>query len=124
MRGSVRRRSLGSWEPTVDLGRHVERGWVRQYRTARGTEAEARRVLNGMLRAVEMGVKELSPGLLLGIFMERWLEERVYPRLRSQTCVLYAREVRMRMRMRLGPELGNILLHRLTTRDVSEMEYR
>ena len=54
--------------------------------------------------------------------MERWLEERVYPRLRSQTCVLYAREVRMRLR--LGPELGNILLHRLTTRDVSEMEYR
>ena len=58
--------------------------------------------------------------------MECWLEERVYPRLRSQTCVLYAREVRMRMRMRMRmrPELGNILLHRLTTRDVSEMEYR
>ena len=49
--------------------------------------------------------------------MERWLEGRVYLRLRSQTCVLNAREVR------LGPELGNIPLHRLTTRDVSEMEY-
>ena len=52
--------------------------------------------------------------------MERWLKERVYARLRSQTCMLYAREVRMRLR----PELGSIPLHRLTTRDVSEMEYR
>ena len=56
----------------------------------------------------------------LGEFMERWLEERVYFRLRSKTCMLYAREVRLR----LGLELGNIPLHRLTTRDLSEMEYR
>ena len=58
--------------------------------------------------------------MLLGEFMERWLEGRVYPRLRSQTCMLYAREVRLR----LGPELGNSPLHRLATQDVSEMEYR
>ena len=93
---------------------------MRRFRTARSTKAEARQVLNGMLRAVEIGGKELSPRLPLGDFMEHWLEERVYARLRSQTCVLNAREVRMRLR----PELDSIPLRRLTTRDVSEMEYR
>ncbi len=58
MRGSVRRRNRGSWELTVDLGRHVERRWVHRFRTARSTKAEARRVLNGMLRAAEIGGKE------------------------------------------------------------------
>ena len=58
--------------------------------------------------------------VLLGEFMDRWLEERVYPRLRSQTCMLYAREVRLRLR----PELGDIPLQRLAARDVSAMEER
>ena len=85
MRGSVRRRSRGSWELTVGLGRDASGKRIRQIRTVRGTKAEAQRALNGMLLEAEMGGKELSPRLLLGDFMQRWLKERVYPRLRSQT---------------------------------------
>ena len=68
---------------------------MRSFRTVRGTKAEAERVLNGMLLEAEMGGKELSPRLLLGDFMQRWLKERVYPRLRSQTCRWYERTVRL-----------------------------
>ncbi len=120
MRSSVRRRGRGVWELTVDVGRDAEGKRVRQFRTVRGTKAEAERVLNEMLRVAEFSQGLTSSRMLLGEFMERWLEGRMYPRLRSQTCVLYPREVRLR----LGPELGNIPLHRLTTRDLSEMEYR
>ena len=95
MRGSVRRRSRGYRELTVDLGRDTDGRRVRRFRTVRGTKAEAQRVLNGMLLEAEMGGKELSPRLLLGDFMQRWLKERVYPRLRSQTCRWYERTVRL-----------------------------
>ena len=120
MRGSVRRRSRGSWELTVDVGRDAEGKRVRQFRTVRGTKAEAERVLNQLLRAAEMSQGVMSSRVLLGEFMDRWLEERVYPRLRSQTCMLYAREVRLRLR----PELGDIPLQCLAARDVSAMEER
>ena len=104
----------------MDVGRDAEGKRVRQFRTVRGTKAEAERDLNQMLRAAELSQGVTSSRMLLGEFMERWLEGRMYPRLRSQTCVLYPREVRLR----LGPELGNSPLHRLATQDVSEMEYR
>ena len=120
MRGSVRRRGRGAWELTVDVGRDAEGRRVRQYRTVRGTKAEAERVLNEMLRVAELNQGVTPSRMPLGEFMERWLEERLYPRLRSQTCVLYARE----MWLRLGPELGDIPQHRLTNRDVSKMEFR
>ena len=120
MRGSVRRRSRGSWELTVDLGRDAGGERIRQFRTVRGTKAEAERVLNQLLRAAEMSQGVMSSRALLGEFMDRWLEERVYPRLRSQTCMLYAREVRLRLK----PELGDIPLQRLAARDVSGMEDR
>ena len=101
MRGSARRRSRGSWELTVNLGRDAGgNGYASSGRW--GTKAEAERVLNGMLLEAEMGGKELSPRLLLGDFMQRWLKERVYPRLRSQTCRWYERTVRLY----LLPELG------------------
>ena len=66
---------------------------MRRFRTVRGTkaeaEAEAERVLNGILREADVGGEQLSPRLLLGDFMERWLREREYPRPRFKTCRWY-----------------------------------
>ena len=84
MRGSVRRRSRGSWELTVDVGRDAGGERIRQFRTVRGTKAEAERVLNQLLRAAEMSQGVMSSRALLGEFMDRWLEHQVYPRLRQQ----------------------------------------
>ena len=120
MRGSVRRRNRGSWELTVDVGRDAEGKRVRQFRTVRGTKAEAERVLNQLLRAAEMSQGVMSSRVLLGEFMDRWLEDQIYPRLRQQSCELYSREVRLRLK----PELGDIPLQRLAARDVSGMEDR
>ena len=108
MRGSVRRRGRGAWQLIVDVGRDANGKRVRQFRTVRGTKAEAEHVLNQQLRAAEMSQGVMWSRVLLGEFMDRWLAERVYPRLRSQTCMLYARDVRLRLR----PELGDIPLQR------------
>ena len=62
---------------------------MRRFRTVRGTKAEAERVLNGILREADVGGEQLSPRLLLGDFMERWLRGREYPRPRFQTCRWY-----------------------------------
>ena len=120
MRGSVRRRSRGSWELTVDLGRDAGGKRIRQFRTVRGTKAEAERALNDMLRAADLNRGVVPSGVLLGEFMDRWLEDQIYPRLRQQSCELYSREVRLRLK----PELGDIPLQRLRSRDVSGMEDR
>ena len=57
-----------------------------RFRMVRGTAAKAERVLNGILREAGMGATELSLRRFLGDFVERWLKEREYPRLRSQAC--------------------------------------
>ena len=62
---------------------------MRRFRTVRGTKAEAERVLNGILRETDVGGEQLSPRLLLGDFMERWLREQEYPRPRFQICRWY-----------------------------------
>ena len=67
MRGSVRRRSRGSWELTVNLGRDTDGRRVRRFRTARGTKGEAQRVFHGITREADVGGEQLSPRLLLGI---------------------------------------------------------
>ena len=76
--------------------------------------------MNDMLRAADLNRGVAPSGVLLGEFMDRWLEDQVYPRLRQQSCELYSREVRLRLK----PELGDIPLQRLTSRDVSGMEDR
>ena len=91
MRGSVRRRSRGSWELTVDLGRDAGGKRIRQFRTVRGTKAEVERALNDMLRAADLNRGVVPSGVLLGEFMDRWLEDQIYPRLRQQSCELYSR---------------------------------
>ena len=53
-----------------------------RFRMVRGTAAKAERVLNGILREAGMGATELSLRRFLGDFVERWLKEREYPRLR------------------------------------------
>ena len=41
MKGSLRQRSPGSWELTIDLGRDAEGRRQRKYVTVRGTKAHA-----------------------------------------------------------------------------------
>ena len=62
----MRRRSGGSWELTVDVARDAEGKRVRQFRTVRGTKAEAERVLNQMLRAAELSQGARHPGCSWG----------------------------------------------------------
>ena len=78
-RGSVRRRSRGSWEPMVDLGRDAGGKRLRQFRTVRGTKAEAERALNDMLRAADLNWGVVPSGVLLSEFVDRWLEDQDTP---------------------------------------------
>ena len=89
MRGSARHRGRGSWELTVDLGRDAGGKRIRRFRTVRRTRKDADRALNCILRKAEVGGEQLSPRLLLGDFVERWLKQLEYTRPRSQTCRWY-----------------------------------
>ena len=49
MKGSLRQRSAGSWELTVDLGRDAVGKRRRRHETVRGTKAQAQRRLRELL---------------------------------------------------------------------------
>ena len=48
---------------------------MRRFRTVRGTRKDADRALNGILHQADVSGWQLSPRLLLGDFVERWLKE-------------------------------------------------
>ena len=56
MQGSIRQRSPGSWELTVDLGRDQSGKRQRRYQTVRGTKAHATRELRKLLTNLDHGM--------------------------------------------------------------------
>ena len=48
---------------------------MRRFRTVRGSRKDADRALIGILHQADVSGWQLSPRLLLGDFMERWLKE-------------------------------------------------
>ena len=56
MKGSLRQRSPGSWEITVDLGRDPLGRRRRRFATVRGTKAHAQRRFRELLSTLDRGV--------------------------------------------------------------------
>ncbi len=65
MKGSIRQRSAGSWELTVDLGRDPLGRRKRKHVTVRGPKAEAQRRLRKLMSTVDRGVGLPTGRLLL-----------------------------------------------------------
>jgi integrase len=90
MPGFIRRRSQGSWEVTVELGRDPATGKRRRRtQTVKGTKRQAEAVQAALLHELETGIDIDSSRLTVGDFLERWLKA-VKPNLAPATLLRYS----------------------------------
>ena len=89
MKGSVRQRSPGSWELTVDLGRDPLGKRPRRHQTVRGTKALAQRKLRELLSNLDRGLGIPDGGIRLRDWLDRWMEDVIEPNRRQGTKERY-----------------------------------
>ena len=120
MKGSVRQRSPGSWELTVDLGRDADGKRKRKYVTVRGTKAQAQRKLREMLSILDRGMTLPLGKVILRDWLDRWMAEVIAPNRRQGTKERY----RYTIDRYIVPYLGNIELAKIGPGHVQDLETR
>ena len=85
MKGSLRQRSVGSWELTIDLERDALGKWRRKFLTVRGTKAQARRKLREILSILDRGIDLPAENILLRDWLDRWIADVITPHRRQRT---------------------------------------
>ena len=89
MKGSLRQRSPGSWELTVDLGRDAYGKRRRKHLTVRGSKAHAQRELRKLLTTLDRGIDIPTQKITLRDWLDRWLREVIAPNRRQGTLDRY-----------------------------------
>ena len=117
MNGRIRRRSKGSWEITIDVGRDAEGNRVRKFVHVKGTKAEAQRKLRELVVSLDMGLSLDNRKESVREFMNRWQREYVSANTRPKTQVSYE----YLSRVHILPVLGHLRLQDLTPGDVQRM---
>jgi hypothetical protein len=109
--GSMRQRSLGSWELKYEAERDPTTGQRRtRYKTFKGTKRDAQRELRRLLGQVDEGIHNDAGKLTLGQYLDQWLaghRATVAPR----TAERYGENIENHIK----PVLGRVLLAKLTT---------
>ena len=118
MNGSLRQRSPGSWELTVDLGRDARGKRRRKYLTVRGTKAQARRRLREPRSVLDMGIDLPTENILLRDWLDRYMADFVTPQRRQGTKELYQRMIGRH----IVPAIGHVELAKLRPIDVQVFE--
>ncbi|MQF69588.1 site-specific integrase [SAR202 cluster bacterium AD-804-J14_MRT_500m] len=118
MKGSIRRRSRGSWELTVDMGRDSSGKRLRKFLSVKGTKAEAERRLRELLSSLDKGIPVDTGKITVGALLERWIRDYVLPNTRPRTAERYESD----MRLHIVPSIGHIPLSKLSPNDVQAME--
>ena len=106
MNGSIRHRSPGSWEISVELERDGLGQRKRRYYTVRGTKAVAHRRLRELLAELDKGVSIPSGRIPVRAWLGRWMAEVVYPRRGIGTREWYHDVVERHLK----PAIGNIVV--------------
>ncbi|MEW6045890.1 MAG: tyrosine-type recombinase/integrase [Bacillota bacterium] len=111
MRGHIRKRAKDSWSVVVELPRDPETGRRRQkWVTVKGTKRDAERVLAEMVAEIERGTYVEPSKLTVAEYLDMWLRDCASASVRPTTLEGYE----VMVRRHLMPELGDILLPRLT----------
>ncbi len=102
MNGSIRQRSSGTWELTLDVGRDLSGKRRRKYVTVRGSKRYAQRRPRELLSTLDQGM-----GLPMGWvtpreWLDRWMAEVVTPRRRQGTKERYAEVIERHIVQRGG----------------------
>lgn len=119
MKGSLRQRSPGTWELTIDLGRHPSGKRHRKYQTVRGTKAQAQRRLRELLTSLDQGIVPNTKRIRLRDWLDRWMEERIAGGRRSQ---LTKERYESAIRLHIKPAIGDIDLVKLSPRHVQVLQ--
>ena len=96
MKGSLRQRSPGSWELTIDTGRDALGKRQRKFVTVQGTKAQAQRKLREFLTSLDQGIALPTEKILLRDWLDRWMQERT-PQWRQNTKERYQGVVQTRI---------------------------
>jgi len=113
MKGSIRQRSKGSWEITIDTGRDGATGKrLRHFESIKGTKKGAQRRLVELLHTLEQGAYIKPSRLTVAQFLEEWLRGYVDLNCSPRTKASYE----MIIRCHLIPELGSVSLSQLGPR--------
>ena len=113
MRGSIRQRSKGCWEITIDTGRDGATGKrLRHFESVKGTKKVAQQRMHELLHTLEQGAYVRPSRLTVAQFLGEWLQDYVELNCSPRTKASYE----MIIRRHLIPELGSIPLSQLEPR--------
>jgi integrase len=123
VRGSIRRRSKGSWELTLDLGHDPVTGdRLRRFANVKGTRRDAERELAARIHAIETGTSANPARETVAEFLQRWLRDYAAPTVSPRTCERYEEAIATH----IVPSLGSIRLASLRPAHIvaAEQEWR
>ena len=117
MNGSIRKRSKGSWELTIDLGKDADGKRERKFASVKGTKAQAQQKLREVPTALDKGIPIDAKKVTVAQWLRNWLEEYVIPK-RQQTIERYEGIIRNHLVL----VLGQIELSKLAPSDIQALE--
>lgn len=117
MNGSIRRRSKGSWQITIDLGFDAAGKRRRKYASVKGNKGAAQKRLRELLTSLDKGMALDSTKATVGEFLERWLTDYAETNTSPRTVMGY----REKVRNYLYPYLGHFPLAKLTPQHVQNL---
>jgi integrase len=95
MRGTIRKRSTGSWTVIVDLGSDPVTGKRRQlWRSVKGPKREAEELLVQLLHERDTGVERPVGKLTVAEYLDQWVLDYVEPSLAPKTLAAYRDVIR------------------------------
>ena len=118
MEGSIRNRSPGSWELTIDLGRDQQGKRIRRFTTVKGTKKQAQQRLRELLTELDGGIAPSNERILMRDWLNTWMTDCVEGHLSQATEDRY----RGIVNNHLIPALGHIELKRLSPSHVQTLQ--
>ncbi len=118
MKGSLRQRSPGSWELTIDTGRDALGRRQRKFVTVRGTKAQAQRKLRELLTSLDQGIALPAEKILLRDWLDQWMQEIIAPNRRQRTKERYQGIITRHIK----PAIGHVQLTKLAPSHVQALE--
>ena len=118
MKGSLRQRSPGSWELTIDTGRDALGKRQRKFVTVQGTKAQAQRRLREFLTTLDQGIALPTEKILLRDWLDRWMQEIIAPNRRQRTKERYQGIITRHIK----PAIGHMQLAKLAPSHVQALE--
>ena len=116
MNGSIRQRSKGTWELTIDMGKDASGKRRRKFINVTGTKGAAQRKLRELLTSLDQGMPLDISKATVGEFLDRWMRDYVATNTAPSTKDGYGFIVRCH----LIPNLGAFQLSRLQPAHLQE----